>query len=94
MELTSRDNTLKKGGDGVYSLSNYKGINSSAVFLLKVNMKRRNTVKCRTRNLPAEGELEKEKLSQIAVLGEVRVLDWILAGRIDVRKGRITAWRC
>ena len=29
----------------------------------------------------------------MAVLGEVRVLDWILAGRIDVRKGRITAWR-
>ena len=28
MELTSKHNTLKKGGDGVYSWSNYKGINS------------------------------------------------------------------
>ena len=39
MELTSKDNTLKKGGDGVYSWSNYKGINhmSESVNLMRVH---------------------------------------------------------
>ena len=29
----------------------------------------------------------------MSVLGEVRVLRWTLAGRIDVRKGKVSAWR-
>ena len=61
------------------------------MFLLSVNMKNRISVKCKTRNLRAEGEYENEKLSYMSVLGEVRVLHWTLAGRIDVRKGRVTA---
>ena len=63
------------------------------MFLLRVNRKRRNSVKCQTRNLPTECEWEKDELSQMSVFGEVRVLHWTFAGRMDVRKGRVTAWR-